>query len=338
MIKILSLFDGISCAQVAINNIGIKDYIYYASEIDKYAIQITQKNYPNTIQLGDVSYIKGNDFSDIDLMIGGSPCQDLSIAGKRTGLYGTKSILFWEFVRLLEEVKPKYFVLENVFSMGQKNKQIISDVLGVQPIMIDAALVSAQKRKRYFWTNIPNIQLPENQNIFIKDILVNSEEVADRFIFHRTDITITKDLDAIPEDKTKPIRVGQIATGMQGYRIYGCNGKSVTLMSNGGGGGAKTGIYAIYNHHNSSFGTDKSTTLGTTSQNRTSIMGQQVIVRRLIPKECERLQCLPDNYTEGISELQRYKTIGNGFCVKVIEHILRYIMNEQGLFEQNHSG
>lgn len=336
--KILSLFDGISCAQLAINNLGINDYTYYASEIDEYSIRVTQNHFPHTIQLGEVANVNGKEFTDIYLMIGGSPCQDLSIAGKRLGFHGTKSILFWEFVRLLEEVKPKYFILENVFSMGAENKKIITDTLGVKPIMIDAALVSAQKRKRLFWTNIPNVELPEDKHIYIKDILEDNEKIHDKFIFHRTDLTITKDLDTPTDLKntTKPIRVGQFGKGMQGYRVYGRNGKSVTLLSNAGGVGAKTGIYAIYSHHNSSFRTDKATTLGTNSQQRTAKTGQQVIdidnkiVRRLIPLECERLQCIPDNYTDlpKISDTQKYKMIGNGFNVKVIEHILSYIINE----------
>jgi DNA-cytosine methyltransferase len=128
--KILSLFDGISVAQQALKELGVEP-TYYASEIDKYAIQITQKNFPNTIQVGSVTELKGDDFTDIDLMIGGSPCQDLSIAKKnRKGLDGERSGLFWEYVRILKEIKPKYFVLENVNSMPKEAKQVITEALG----------------------------------------------------------------------------------------------------------------------------------------------------------------------------------------------------------------
>lgn len=182
-IKVLSLFDGISCARVALDRLGY-DVEYYASEVDKYAIQIAQKNWPDTVQLGGVEEVGGLfkqlqycknkmcEVVDIDLLIGGSPCQDLSIAkANRKGLDGERSGLFWEYVRILKEVKLKYFVLENVASMPKEAKQLITETLGVEPIMIDAALVSAQRRKRLFWTNIPNVTQPEDRGIFLKDIL-----------------------------------------------------------------------------------------------------------------------------------------------------------------------
>ena len=177
--KILSLFDGISCARVALHKLGYVDVEYYASEIDKYAIAISQKNYPDIMRLGSVvglGFDAGQFLSDgntlgvdympdnIDLLIGGSPCQDLSIAKKdRKGLDGNRSSLFWEYVRIRKEVNPKYFVLENVASMPKEAKAIITEALGVEPIMVDATLVSAQRRKRLFWTNIPNVTLPEDR-------------------------------------------------------------------------------------------------------------------------------------------------------------------------------
>ena len=162
--RVLSLFDGISCARVALERAGIKIKKYYSSEIDKYAIQIAQKNYPDTIQVGSVVGLDSSQFKDIDLLLGGSPCQDLSIAKKnRKGLGGERSGLFWEYVRILKEVKPKYFILENVNSMPKEAKQIITETLGVEPIMINAALVSAQNRKRLFWTNIPNVEQPKDK-------------------------------------------------------------------------------------------------------------------------------------------------------------------------------
>jgi DNA (cytosine-5)-methyltransferase 3A len=167
--NVLSLFDGISCGQVALNRMDVTYDNYYASEIDKHAIQITQHNYPNTIQLGDVINIKGDDLPKIDLLIGGSPCQSFSNAGNGSGFEG-KSGIFWEYVRLLEELKPTYFLLENV-KMKKEWIKIISEAIGVEPIKINSNLLSAQNRERLYWTNIPNIPQPENKNIFIEDIL-----------------------------------------------------------------------------------------------------------------------------------------------------------------------
>ena len=169
--NVLSLFDGISCGQVALNRAGIKYDNYYASEIDKHAIQITQYNYPNTIQLGDVINIKGEDLPKIDLLIGGSPCQSFSNAGNGSGFEG-KSGIFWEYVRLLEELKPTYFLLENV-KMKKEWIKIITEAIGVELIKINSNLLAAQNRERLYWTNIPNITQPENKNIFIEDILDN---------------------------------------------------------------------------------------------------------------------------------------------------------------------
>lgn len=167
--NVLSLFDGISCGQVALNRMGIKYDNYYASEIDKHAIQITQYNYPNTIQLGDVINIKGENLPKVDLLIGGSPCQSFSNAGNGSGFEG-KSGIFWEYVRLLNELKPTYFLLENV-KMKKEWVKIITEAIGVEPIRINSNLLSAQNRERLYWTNIPNIAQPENKNIFIEDIL-----------------------------------------------------------------------------------------------------------------------------------------------------------------------
>lgn len=169
--NVLSLFDGISCGQVALNRMGVTYDNYYASEIDKHAIQITQHNYPNTIQLGDVTNIKGDDLPKIDLLIGGSPCQSFSNAGNGSGFEG-KSGIFWEYVRLLEELKPTYFLLENV-KMKKEWIKIITEAIGVESIKIDSNLLSAQNRERLYWTNIPNITQPENKDIFIEDILDN---------------------------------------------------------------------------------------------------------------------------------------------------------------------
>jgi site-specific DNA-cytosine methylase len=167
--NVLSLFDGISCGQIALNRAGIKYENYYASEIDKYAIQVTQSNYPNTIQLGNIVELKTDNLPKIDLVFGGSPCQSFSNAGKGEGFDG-KSGLFWEYVRVLNEVKPTYFLLENVV-MKKEWENVISEALGVKPIKLNSRLVSAQNRPRLYWTNIPNLIEPNDKEIKIKDII-----------------------------------------------------------------------------------------------------------------------------------------------------------------------
>jgi len=338
--NILSLFDGISALQVALNRAGIKYDNYYASEIDKYAIQITQKNYPLTIQLGDVTNIKGSDLPHIHLLCGGSPCQSLSCAAgqKESGLEKGKSVLFWEYVRVLNECQPDYFIFENVASMKQSDRDRITEILGVEPILINSALVSAQQRKRLYWTNIKGIEQPEDKHIYLKDVLINNENEIYRSYTNKRlldkSITIGPQVGSIKTimgqgvitgytDKeksyclvatynkahysdllrgqrqmvfTKPVRVASIGKGGQAERIYSIDGKSVCLSANGGGGGAKTGLYDIKEY-----------------------------IRKLTPVECERLQTFPDNFSEGISDTQRYKCLGNSFTVDVISHILKYI-------------
>lgn len=180
--NVLSLFDGMSCGQIALNKLGIKYNNYFASEIDKHAIKVTQHNYPKTIQLGDVSQIKTSDLPKIDLLIGGSPCQGFSFAGKQLAFDDPRSKLFFEFVRLINELQPKYFLLENV-KMKKEFELIITNYMGVSPIVINSALVSAQNRVRLYWTNISNesyglfgdnvctIPQPEDKGILLKDIL-----------------------------------------------------------------------------------------------------------------------------------------------------------------------
>ncbi len=168
--NVLSLFDGMSCGQIALNRLGIKYDKYFASEIDEYAIKVTQHNYPETIQIGDVLNVKGSDLPQIDLMFGGSPCQGFSFAGKRLNFDDPRSKLFFEFVRLRDELKPKYFLLENV-KMKKEHEQVITEHMGVEPIRINSKLVSAQSRERLYWTNIPGIEQPEDKGILVKDII-----------------------------------------------------------------------------------------------------------------------------------------------------------------------
>lgn len=325
--KVLSLFDGISCGQVALERAGIPVEVYYASEVDKHAIQITQKNYPSTIQLGDVTKIDFTKFiGKIDIIIGGSPCQDLSIAKQnREGLHGERSKLFWTYVEALQIIKPKYFLLENVASMKNEDRDAITETLksiypNVEYTLINSALVSAQQRKRYYWTNWKVTQ-PEDKGLVLKDVLEMDTGT------HQT-LTERYGLKGFKKDSEKancltaschkgygndgttlvaqPIRIGNlqgVGTG-QANRIYSVQGKSVCLNANGGGGGAKTGLYKI------------------------DLPDGDYIVRKLIPIECERLQTLPDNYTDGISNTQRYKALGNGWTVDVIAHIFKELLND----------
>ena len=387
-LRVLSLFDGISCGQVALERAGIPVEVYYASEIDKYAIQVTQNNYPNTIQLGDINNIDFTQFiGKIDLIMGGSPCQDLSIAGKRAGLSGERSGLFYKFVEAIEVIKPKYFLLENNYGMPQEAYEEMSKLMGCYPIMINSALVSAQTRKRFYWTNIgpqsrnlfgfPTVAMeqPEDKGIMLKDVLESGlpyqeksycltsteykgstlkdnlekkrrTQVAEPIIYNQHNNLIKKDKSftltsnsgnltskggqgviyqlprgknkgGIKKDKTpsltssnweynnlllEPVRIGHIgnSTG-QANRVYSVENKSVTLKANGGGGGAKTGLYKI------------------------DLPDGEYFIRKLTPLECERLQTLPDNYTEGVSNTQRYKAIGNGWTVDVIAHIFKHL-------------
>jgi site-specific DNA-cytosine methylase len=292
--NILSLFDGISCGRVALERAGIKIDKYYASEIDKYAIQISQKNYPDIIQVGDITKLKGKDFKDIDMVIGGSPCQSFSNAGSRKGFNG-KSGLFYEYVRILKEIKPKYFLLENV-KMKQEWQDIISEELGVKPIEINSSLVSGQSRKRLYWTNIPNIEQPEDKNIFLKDILQN--EVDEKYYLTESQIkninrnfgskgkTINLE-DSLIEKITYPSRINQKFENI----------KSPTLVAAMGTGGGNVPVIIKNNR-----------------------------IRKFTEIECERLQTLPDNYTQGVSSTQRYKSIGNSWTVDVIAHIFKSLL------------
>ena len=180
--NVLSLFDGMSCGQIALNKLGIKYDKYFACEIDKYAMQVTQHNFPDTIQLGDVQFVTKETFGThkIDLVIGGSPCQGFSFAGKMLNFDDPRSRLFFEYVRLVKDLKPKYFLLENV-KMKKEYQNVITQYMGVEPIEINSALVSAQNRRRLYWTNIPNIEHPEDKGIVLKDI-IESGYVDDRMV------------------------------------------------------------------------------------------------------------------------------------------------------------
>ncbi|MCM1323398.1 MAG: DNA cytosine methyltransferase [Acetobacter sp.] len=387
--RVLSLFDGISCGRVALERAEIDITSYYASEIDKYAIIVSQKNYPDIVRLGDVRNINFSQFiGKIDLIIGGSPCQDLSIAKQnRQGLDGERSGLFWKFVEAVKVIKPQYFMLENVASMSKENREIISQALGVEPVLINSALVSAQQRKRLYWCNW-EVCLPENKHIYLKDILETGLPYTDKsycLTSHYNGATFTHDfiarqrsmiaepigcalrtrgngkhLEIRKDEKANaltsvatdsavcaniavkcikkfqeikkvnpeksdaliagyykapfnqqstgvftPLVVGLSGKPCQGNRVYSVRGKSVCLSANGGGKGAKTGLYKI------------------------DLPDGDYYVRKLTPLECERLQTLPEGYTEGISNSQRYKAIGNGWTVDVITHIFRELKKKE---------
>lgn len=302
--KILSLFDGMSVAQQALKNIGANVEIYYASEIDEYAKSVTQSNFPNTIQLGSVV---GLDLKEeINLMIGGSPCQDLSIAKKnREGLSGSRSGLFWEYVRIRDELKPKYFILENVASMPKEAKEVISEALGVEPVVINASLVSAQNRKRLFWVGKWNgekyeqveIPQPDDRGILLKDILENAD---------------TERLKSYCID----------ANYWKGANFQHYFKKGVRQM--------------VFNKFGDNKIGDKCRALNTGCGSPTTKNAVVVIddkdVRKLTPTECLRLQSMPDDYFDKaeykgkpISNTQRYKMCGNAFNCAVIEHILKHL-------------
>jgi DNA (cytosine-5)-methyltransferase 3A len=238
--NVLSLFDGMSCGQIALERAGIKVNNYYASEIDKHAIKVTQANYPDTVQLGDVTQLKKRENSPkIDLLIGGSPCQGFSFAGKQLNFEDPRSKLFFEYVRLLKELKPKYFILENV-RMKKESQDIISKYLGVEPIVINSNLVSAQNRHRLYWTNIPGVSIPEDKGILLKDILQKDGEnttiMSDRFAKRQEG---RKCLVSEPKDKSASLSAMEyVKNGRQGDYIL-CNKEGEQLIY----GGAIRGRY-----------------------------------------------------------------------------------------------
>lgn len=306
--NILSLFDGISCGQVALERANIKVDNYYASEIDKYAIKIAQKNYPDTSQLGDVKEVKG--IKDIDLLIGGSPCQGFSFAGKGLNFDDPRSKLFFEYVRILKESNPKYFLLENV-KMKKEYQDVISGYLGVEPIEINSALVSAQNRVRLYWTNIPGIKQPKDNGVVLKDIIQYG--VVDKDKSYCIDANYFKggNLKSYFEKHRRQIVFNDICT----FREQGRR-----LTPDGTKRDDKNGKIIRGYEFISAY---KSNNLSTVLKD--NYLKEHDIYRKLTPIECERLQTLSDNYTEGVSNTQRYKILGNGWTVDVIAHILSYL-------------
>lgn len=301
-INILSLFDGISCGQIALNRANIPYDNYYASEIYPEAIKITKNNYPNTIQLGDVTKINTNTLEGlpkIDLLIGGSPCQNLSVAvinnkEHNQGLKGDKSMLFYEYIRVLKWLKQNNnqnikFLLENVGSMQDKDRDIMTKILGTEPLRIDSNLVSPQDRDRYYWTNIDVKDMPSDKGLMISDIALNPEDVDYKYWYH------DKTYELVENWEDKKI-IGRLNVNSHdiGKRIYNLNNKCATLTACRGGYRQKKII-------------------------------QNDVCRKLTPLEYERLQTVPDGYTEGVADIHRYNTLGDGWTIDIIAHIFKYI-------------
>ena len=396
-LKVLSLFDGMSCGQIALDQLSIPVETYYASEIDKYAIQVTQANYPNTIQVGDVTKLNSKDYIDVDLIMAGSPCQGFSFAGKQLAFDDPRSALFFEFIRLLKEIKPKYFLLENV-RMKKEYLNIISQevskcypkiTFGISPILINSSLLSAQSRQRYYWTNIPNIQQPEDRGIVLRDILetdVNDElsaeavaymkrgsekwsggkSRAEHYIKHES-----KKANCLTANMHKGVPYGVIAVdkpkqdkqfvSKEAIRKYVQDkdsqfndtynkrtvkgDKSTTIRPNNNMAniwvnekaireskpkqvGEALNICPNFEQGRRVYSIDgKSPTLTTCQggNKEPKVAQEDSTWRKLTPLECERLQTVPDNYTNHVSNTQRYKMLGNGWTIEVIKHILSNI-------------
>lgn len=325
--KVLSLFDGMSCGQIALERVGVNVTQYFASEIDKHAIKVAQANYPNTIQLGDVTNWQSWNipWHEIDLVIGGSPCQGFSFAGKQLAFDDPRSRLFFEFSNIVNHVRTKNpnmkFLLENV-KMKKEFMAVISDFMGVEPMEINSNLVSAQNRSRFYWSNIEGVNVPEDKGIMLKDII------------HEND---GGDLDLewlkVPFDKTLKIisseverrKIGYFRKDCQSSRVYSIHGKAVTLCGHGGGNAAKMGQYLfgcitpdrVNKRQNGQRFNDGKKFYTLTSQDRHGVFIDGYI-RKLSPIECERLQTVPDNYTAVATPSQRYKMIGNGWTIDVI--------------------
>lgn len=308
--KILSLFDGISCCRVALNRANIPVDTYYASEIDKHAITVAQKNFPDTIQLGDVTKWQSwdIDFASIDIVTAGFPCQAWSVAGSQLGDKDPRGALFWTTLDIISHIKklnPKViFLLENV-KMKREFEEYIShhteQALGrVNKYLINSALVSAQNRQRYYWTNIDGVKQPEDGGVLLKDIIEHG--IVDRDKSYCIDASYFK------------------GTNLQQY-LTKCRRQIVFNYSSSGRG---NGIVEDRFYEANDKKSHTLTAVGYSKRSFTGVYSKDGI-RKLTPVECERLQTLPDNYTAGISDTQRYKCLGNGWTVDVIAHIFKNI-------------
>lgn len=330
--NILSLFDGISAGRLALERAGIKVDKYYASEVDKYAMQVSNKNFPDIIQLGDITKWRewDIDWSSIDLVIGGSPCQGFSFAGKQLNFEDPRSKLFFEFVdichRVTDENPKMKFFLENV-RMKKEFQDVISGYMGIEPVMINSSLVSAQNRVRFYWTNIPNVTQPEDRGIVLSDIIEDSvdekyyltSEAIDymgrlrngkpRWEYHKNPLDGKAACLTANMYKGVPYGVLRIPEAtVKGYvEINPNEGVDLTFIN------SKTRRCRRME--------DKSNCL--TAANYDYCWYDGYVCRKLTPIECERLQTFPDQWSEGISNSQRYKALGNSWTVDVIAHIFK---------------
>lgn len=287
--NVFSCFDGISCGQEALIRSGVKIEKYYASEIDQRSITITQNRFPKTIQYGNILKIKDYHFlSPINLIMGGSPCQGFSFAGKRLNFEDPRSKLFFEFIRLKKELSPDYFFLENV-KMDKKSENIISEYLGVEPILINSSLISAQNRERLYWTNITGFEMPQDRRIIISDILDTG--------FRTTKPYTENELKYDAKSFHRCIKVGHDYTTKfeQGQRVYSKNAKCPCLDTKQGG------------------------------NRSTKVAHSDGRFIELNVNELERLQGLPDNYTKGISKTGRHFGIGNGWQIDTIMEFFKHL-------------
>jgi len=379
--NVLSLFDGMSCGQQALQRAGIPVDKYFASEIDKHAIAVTQANFPNTIQLGSVVDLDPSTLPPIDILCGGSPCQSFSFAGKRKGMstkcetdilnleqylqlksdgfeFEGQSYLFWEYMRILKAVKPTYFLLENVL-MEEKWERILTGSIGVRPIMINSALVSAQNRKRLYWTNIglkpsglfgdleSSIQQPKDRKIILKDIL--EDDVPEKYYLsskmlqyfsggNEVELThhyIKLDTNLKPsqnQDKANCFTAGGNSGGLHSDMtlIVTSRGRNPENTSDRTAGSPTR-------QHLEPRKDNKTNCLTSVSKDNLVVQlnpsketdflqyTENMRIRRLTPVECERLQTVEDGYTSSVSDTQRYKMLGNGWTIDVISHIFSYI-------------
>jgi len=346
--NVLSLFDGMSCGQLALKNLGVKVNKFYASEIDKFAINVTQENFPNTIQLGDVTQVDGTSLDTIDLLIGGSPCQGFSFAGKNLNFEDPRSKLFFEFIRLLKECKPKYFLLENV-KMKKESEAIITELLGVEPIEINSRLLSAQNRKRLYWTNIPNLTQPKDLGITWGMVREHGVSI-DKFYYTEKAMQWLAKQSQLKnrvlnvhsfEDKMQMLEASHskkyssqrffgildIPTELEAVgRLVNRRIKNLKRADNDKTIPLKPYIEFKYDAKTNCLTTVRKDNVVIPFTLPHRVPSDEMMFRYITPLECERLQTVPDGYTSVASDTQRYRMLGNGWTVKVIVHILKGIL------------
>lgn len=304
--KVLSLFDGICCGHLALERAGIKIDSYDAYEIEKNAIKATEANFPDVVHHGDVTK---EDFTKykgkIDLLIGGSPCTNLSMAGNGQGLKGSQSKLFYEYARAIKEAQPKYFLLENVI-MKKEWEDIITNILGVEPIEINSSLVSAQNRRRLYWTNIPNVTLPEDKNITLEDVLEDIEfpnpaAIRGRRLNKATIVGRRLDKNGHRKDTDKTIPITQC------LEVRATNTDKSNCLTT----------------------VDKDNVLTPLSIGRhPNAFKNNLPFRYYTTKEMCRLQTVPDDFLNMIPDSAARKALGNGWTVDVIAHIFSFLPDE----------